>query len=212
MKTPDWMQYAEGEIGVTETPGASHTQRILEYHQETSLGASDDETPWCASFANWVLKQAGIAGTNSAAARSFMQWGKEISEPQYGCIVVLKRGTQSWQGHVGFYVGEEDDGTLWILGGNQSNQVSVSKYQKSQVIGYRMPKRIRDSKTVIATTTGAAATIAGAVTEIADSVTDVAANTPGSGSWVPWVMLAVAVMIGGFIIYERAKKIWDFQI
>ena len=82
MKTPDWMQYAEGEIGVTETPGASHTQRILEYHKETSLGASDDETPWCASFANWVLKQAGIAGTNSAAARSFMQWGKAISEPQ----------------------------------------------------------------------------------------------------------------------------------
>jgi len=130
------LQIAQREIGVTEIKGSRHNPRVVQYHQETNLGATDDETPWCSSFINWVTKQLGMEGTNSPAARSWLNWGRQILKPYKGCIVILKRGTQSWQGHVGFYVGETEQ-KIKVLGGNQNNQVNISYYSKDKVLGYR---------------------------------------------------------------------------
>ena len=60
---------AKSQMGAHELPGKQQEKKILGYHQATSLKAIDDETPWCSSFANWVTKQCGVQGTNSAAAR-----------------------------------------------------------------------------------------------------------------------------------------------
>src|SRR6266516_1789775 len=62
--TGDWMSIAEGELGIHENslPGENN-QRILEYHQTTTLAALTDEVPWCSSFVNWVMKKAGRKGT-----------------------------------------------------------------------------------------------------------------------------------------------------
>src|SRR5262245_10482745 len=66
---PQWMEVAALELGVHEDarPGY-HNQRIVEYHKTTSLAASSDEVPWCASFVNWVLQQTNRRGTNNALA------------------------------------------------------------------------------------------------------------------------------------------------
>jgi uncharacterized protein (TIGR02594 family) len=134
-----WMAIARKEIGTKEVTGSKHNPRILEYHQATSLKAKDDETAWCSSFANWVMAQAGVEGTNRANARSWLDWGKKIEKPVPGAVVVFWRNSPtSWEGHVGFYVGEEGNNVL-VLGGNQSNGVNVAKYPKSQLLGYRMP-------------------------------------------------------------------------
>jgi len=69
---------AKKEIGIREILGIKHNKRILEYHQATSLKASEDEVSWCASFANFILKQCGISGTYSAMARSFLNFGQSI--------------------------------------------------------------------------------------------------------------------------------------
>jgi len=130
------LQIAQKEIGVTEIAGKGNNKRIVEYHEQTTLGKSDDSTPWCSSFINWVTKQLGIEGTNSPAARSWLNWGRQIIKPYKGCIVILKRGTKSWQGHVGFYMGETEQ-KIKVLGGNQNNQVNISHYDKSKVLGYR---------------------------------------------------------------------------
>jgi lysozyme family protein len=55
-----WMDIAIAELGVHEDslPG-QHNARIVECHQSTTLKATDDETPWCSSFANWVMVKAG---------------------------------------------------------------------------------------------------------------------------------------------------------
>nr|DAR81636.1 MAG TPA: TIGR02594 family protein [Bacteriophage sp.] len=37
---------------------------------------------------------------------------------------------------MGFCVGQDNSGNLWILGGNQSNRVSVAKFQKTRVKAY----------------------------------------------------------------------------
>lgn len=131
-----WVRTAEDELGQSEIVGSKHNPRIVEYHATTTLKAKDDETAWCASFVCWVLEKSGFKSTKSAWARDFLNYGEKLDEPQYGCIVVFKRGTSS--GHVGFWMGEKN-GNVSVLGGNQNNKVSIKSYSKSDVLGYRWP-------------------------------------------------------------------------
>jgi uncharacterized protein (TIGR02594 family) len=135
-----WFDIAmqEEATGVDEIPGLEDNPRIVEYQQSTELGDADDETPWCSSFVNWCIQQAGLQGTNSAAARSWLRWGQEIPGPRTGCIVVLSRGNSPQLGHVGFYCEDAGD-RIRILGGNQSNRVNISSYPKARVLSYRWP-------------------------------------------------------------------------
>lgn len=131
----DPYQIAKQELGVHETSGSAATQRIIEYHATTTLKATSDEVSWCSSFVNWCVVQAGLRGTNSAAARSWLNWGHVVADPKEGDIVVFKRGAPP-SGHVSFFV-RSDGGTLYCLGGNQSDQVKISGYAKADVLGYR---------------------------------------------------------------------------
>lgn len=143
-----WVSIAIREIGQAQEPESRHNPRILQYHATTTLGATSDETAWCSSFVNWCLRQAGIVGTNSAAASSWLHWGK-ICGPSAGSITVIyefdtRSRPRSRSGyHVGFLV--EDTGThLKLLGGNQSARVKISSYPKSgwAPVGYRWPIRL----------------------------------------------------------------------
>lgn len=144
-----WMATAIAEMGVHEEalPG-SHNQRIVEYHGTTTLAATDDETPWCSSFVNWVLTTSGLHGTNSARAKSWLDWGVTMTIPQNGAIVVIKKkqsGTDQATGsssgfHVGFWVSENTT-HIRLLGGNQGDQVKYSNFALSgyEIKGYRWP-------------------------------------------------------------------------
>lgn len=136
--TPNWLTIAEKELGIHETPGIENTARIVEYHQLTRLKATDDETPWCSAFINWVMNRAGFEGTESAVAKSWLGWGVSLKVPAFGCVVVLSRG-HKWQGHVGFYIGSPSPDTIRVLGGNQGDKVSIQNFPKSLVLGYRWP-------------------------------------------------------------------------
>lgn len=144
MTTPrdarSWMVVARLELGQHELPGTEHNPRILAYHQATTLRATADEIPWCSAFVNWVLAQVGMPGTRSAAARSWLLWGSRLVVPRIGCITVLRRGSSSWQGHVGFYEGTAPSGRVLLLAGNQANAVTVAGCDPAKVLGYRWPK------------------------------------------------------------------------
>ena len=132
-----WMPIALREKGTREFSGDADNPRIVEYLRSTTLAepfSSNDETAWCSAFVNWCVEKAGYAGTDSAWARSWANWGQAVEPPRRGCIVVLTRGDG---GHVGFYVGETAT-EIQILGGNQSNSVRVSNYDKSRLISYRI--------------------------------------------------------------------------
>lgn len=135
---PAWLDIAEGEIGIKEAPGNADNPRVLEYHSATSLGARDDAVAWCSAFVNWCMKQVDMPRTNSASARSWLSWGEALTTPRKGCVVVLRRGSNPVQGHVAFYVGE-GTGQVRLLGGNQADQVKVSQFPKTMVLGYRWP-------------------------------------------------------------------------
>jgi uncharacterized protein (TIGR02594 family) len=141
MKTYPWMPIAEREIGVKEVPGPGDNPRIVEYLKSTLMGKPDnenDETPWCSAFLNWCIEQAGLAGTNSAWARSWLNWGREqdYRDEWKGCICVLSRGP--YFGHVGFLVAY-DANRVKLLGGNQGNAVGHAWFPMERVLAYRVP-------------------------------------------------------------------------
>lgn len=124
---------AKAEMGVAEAPGKLHNKRVLEYHKATTLKASDDETPWCSSFANWVVAKCGVVGTGSAAARSWLKWGSRLATPTRGCIAVFSR---TGGGHVAFF-DHKDEKFIYCLGGNQGNRVCIAAYPVARLLEYR---------------------------------------------------------------------------
>lgn len=153
---PPWLLIAEKEIGQHEIKGGENP-RIIEYDATTTLAAKEDETPWCSSFVNWCLKQAGIHGTNSAAAKSWLDWGMALNNPQEGCICVIHqkaKGKDSLTGsssgyHVAFWL--SDDGKyVSLLGGNQSDSVKVSNFNLAsyEILECRWPKSQSDVKSL----------------------------------------------------------------
>jgi uncharacterized protein (TIGR02594 family) len=136
---PRWYKKAVKELGVAEIKGRNHNPKILVYHQATSLKAKSDETSWCSSFINWLFEECGMSGTDKANARSWLDWGKPLNAPKKGCVVIFWRvSLKGWQGHVGLYV-KEDSKNIYVLGGNQSNKVSIAPYPKNRLLGYRWP-------------------------------------------------------------------------
>lgn len=121
---PRHLAIAQAELGVHEVRGARHEARVLQYHQATSLRARDDETSWCSSFVNWTMQQAGVRGTGSAAARSWLQWGRAVTQDaahvRPGDVIVFPRGNNPAQGHVAIVAEVLDGGRVKVIGGNQS--------------------------------------------------------------------------------------------
>ncbi len=133
-----WLAIGMAETGMHEFSGAADNPRIVEYLHSTNLGAplrNEDETAWCSAFVNWCIEKAGYEGTDSAWAKSWLNWGKEIKKPVIGCIAVFTRESG---GHVGFYMGKTKT-AIRVFGGNQNDAVNVSSYPKSKLLGYRLP-------------------------------------------------------------------------
>lgn len=130
-------------IGTKEVKGEVSNPDIVKFASYTSLKATKDEVPWCSSFANFIVQTCGDKGTNSAAAKSWLDWGKVKTEPSAGDIVVLDRkdANNPNAAHVTFYVCEgTEPNTILCIGGNQGDMVRPSEYSKSKVLGYRDAK------------------------------------------------------------------------
>lgn len=133
-----WMPIALSELGVKEVRGNGNNPRIVEYLLSTDLRRADasmDSTAWCSGFVNWCVEKAGFAGSNSAWARSWLNWGRSLSRPRRGCVAVFSR---KGGGHVAFYIGKSA-GQYVVLGGNQADQVCVAGYPEARLLGFRVP-------------------------------------------------------------------------
>ena len=142
---PSWISIAEEELGTDEIPGKkNHNPQIIDYHASTTGKAKKDETPWCSSFVNWVLKKAGYEGTNSAWSHSWRNWGDGLSKPAIGSVAFIDWGKvypkKKGKGHVGFVVGKTATGRIVLLGGNQSDTVRYTAFKSSHIVTYRVPK------------------------------------------------------------------------
>lgn len=136
------LKTALSQYGVKEIVGEEDNKTIVDYAHESGFKwIDDDETPWCSVFMNWVAMKAGYERTNKANARSWLNVGETVENPQTGDIVVFKRGNNGWSGHVGIYINEHNS-HVFVLGGNQSNSVNITPYSKMSLLGYRRLNRV----------------------------------------------------------------------
>lgn len=139
MTATPWLDLARAEIGTHEISGPSDNPKVMAYYRDAGHPEIDhDETPWCAAFVGAMLKRSGYPNTRSLAARSYCTYGVGLDAPEVGCIMVKRRGGNSWEGHVGFYVGDAGS-NIRVLGGNQRDAVNIAEFPKADVIAYRMP-------------------------------------------------------------------------
>lgn len=135
---PRWLDVARGLLGTREIPGPTHSGFIAKGWAR--LGApwfNDDETPWCGFFVAHCIDAAGFPYPRRglfARARAWLDWG-EACDPVMGAVVVFGR---AGGGHVGFLVGQSAT-HLYVLGGNQSNAVTIAPIAKTRALGFRWP-------------------------------------------------------------------------
>lgn len=141
-----WISEARKHVGLKEdTSKSKHNPTILymlskmgKYSGESKAWWAEDETAWCGLFVGYCLGESGrhvIKEWYRARAWESVEMTK-LSQPAYGCIVTF---TRQGGGHVGFVVGKDKLGNLMVLGGNQSNSVSITPFAVSRVTGYYWP-------------------------------------------------------------------------
>lgn len=123
-----------------EIEGDASEDRIVDfYHQVGNRSIHSDDLAWCSVFISYCAKTAGFKYTTNTAAKTWLNFGKVISDPLPGDIVIFWRESPtSWTGHVTIFLGEDKETKeLICLGGNQENMVCIRAYSKDQVLGYR---------------------------------------------------------------------------
>ena len=145
-RVPSWLHFAVYELGQHEIEGGTDNPRIQEYLASVGMVAATDEVPWCAAFVNFVLLQAGVAGTGMANARSYEKWGKYLDSESLrrGAVLVWPRGKEKWMGHVNLLLDfdDADPEFVYCIGGNQHNRVSVVRCELKKLVTARWPEGV----------------------------------------------------------------------
>jgi uncharacterized protein (TIGR02594 family) len=144
--------FAERYVGLKEISGDKDNPLIMAMLKQTedmdfSGWPEHDEVPWCSAFANWCAWHMRLPRSKSLRARSWLRVGRVITLDEATadfCTVILKRGSGNQPGpdvieapgHVGFYAGVEGSKVL-LLAGNQNDEVNVTRFPKSRILGVR---------------------------------------------------------------------------
>lgn len=125
--------------GTVEGAGAADNPTILSWAAEIGQEKiySHDAIPWCGLFIGVVAKRAGKELPHSPLwALAWADFGVPATVPMLGDVMTFKR---DGGGHVALYVGE-DLLTYHVLGGNQSDQVCVTRMTKTRFYRARRPE------------------------------------------------------------------------
>lgn len=137
--TPKMVSAGLDLYGTHEVPGDGDNPEIIAWAKEVGLERTyrDDLTPWCGLFMAVVASRAGKpVPANPLWAHNWAQFGAASPDPSLGDVLVFQR---EGGGHVGLYVAE-DEGAYHVLGGNQSDQVSIARVARARMVAVRRPK------------------------------------------------------------------------
>lgn len=141
-------------LGTKEVVGRGSNRTIISWSTELQeafvriSGFSDDDIPWCGLFvAILAFRRRGLATEVVADplwARNWARYGQKSPQASLGDVLVFQRPTG---GHVGIYIAE-DPQCYHVLGGNQSNAVTITRIMKSRCIAVRRPIYLSTPSTV----------------------------------------------------------------
>lgn len=139
MSEAPWLTTARALLGTRETVGPANNPVIMGWAKRLGprLGApyTGDAVPWCGLFAAHCMDDARQSlPAIPLRALAWSTWG-QACKPCVGAVLTFQR---KGGGHVGFYVGEDDE-AYHVLGGNQGDAVSVTRIAKSRLAASRWP-------------------------------------------------------------------------
>ena len=129
---------ARSYLGLSEI-GATNKHPTIDAWAKSLSGKWLIGQPWCGTFCAQVFKEAGLSAKvpkDFFRAKEWEKAGNKLDKPAYGCVVTFTRGGGG-EGHVGFVVGKTKTGMLKVLGGNQSNAVTIQDFDPKRVTAYR---------------------------------------------------------------------------
>jgi uncharacterized protein (TIGR02594 family) len=139
-----WFKEATRLLGTKEKPGAGSNPDIIDWAQEIGIAYDSDDIPWCGLFVGHCISSTldrESIPTQFLGARAWDRFGIK-TEPTPGAVMVFwRKSPQSGLGHVGFYAGE-DNAAYRILGGNQSDSVSLAWVRKDRLVAARWPATV----------------------------------------------------------------------
>lgn len=143
---PKLVEAGRSFLGLKEVPGKGYNPVIKRWAKDLDIEdiyKNDDES-WCAVFVSWLCWycKKPMVGTKYFLIRaaSYLKWGEavEVEDACLGDICIFKRPGGN---HVGLLIAvtkvNNKISTLHILGGNQSNSVSIAEISAVRCIGVR---------------------------------------------------------------------------
>jgi uncharacterized protein (TIGR02594 family) len=143
VETPKWLELARADVGTREIHGPQTNAKIKKWLVALKAWWSDDEAPWCGvALAAWMQQSNQSYPKDYYRALSWLNWGEPSAKPVEGCVVIFAR---AGGGHVALLEALGEDGRLLCTGGNQGDEVSTDWFDKTRVVGYRVPKSYKGS-------------------------------------------------------------------
>jgi uncharacterized protein (TIGR02594 family) len=141
-----WFQEARRLLGVREDTTSGSNPVILDWASDAGIPYKNDDIAWCGLFVahcvGSTLTTEALPG-NPLGAQSWLRFGAPCTVRPGAVMVFWREKPTSWKGHVGFYAGE-DNVAYHILGGNQSDKVSIARIKKDRLLpnGIRWPATV----------------------------------------------------------------------
>lgn len=144
---PVWLREARRFMGLKEIAGAKSDPTIMGWAK--AFGGwiasyfTNDDIPWCGLFVGHIMAATlpeELLPSNILSAKAWGTFGRKLNVPSLGAVLVFNR---QGGGHVGLYIGETMT-AYRVLGGNQSNSVSLTWIAKERLAenGIRWPSTV----------------------------------------------------------------------
>lgn len=160
---PRHVSVALDMLGTVETPGAANSPVIMGWRDECKtagvdiVGYSADSVPWCGLFMATVMVRAQRpVPPGPLWALNWAKFGVDGGQPELGDVLTFQR---PGGGHVAIYLAEDKQGYVHILGGNQSDKVSIMRIDKARMHSCRQPDYKTKPLTVVTRIVSATGTV-----------------------------------------------------
>ncbi len=142
------VRWARGQVGVVEAPPGSNTgTRVRWYQSHTFLGGTG--WPWCAAFVCTAWIENGFPFPyRSAGAWDFIDgarnrgYGVSPDQLRPGDAVAYRQG----KGHINLFLADAGGGRIETIGGNESDSVRHSSYDRGLIYGCARPPQLGVTK------------------------------------------------------------------